>query len=93
MVYEGRYRDAATHSQRWLAHQRGKIPRALAAFEAAPPDPAKTNLVSIGLACALGYLDWRKPVEWRGQTRAWRLARRPSSTSELAVAQTRAQAA
>jgi glutathione S-transferase len=66
MVYEGRYRDdPATHSQRWLDHQRGKIGRALAAFEAAPPDPDKTDIVAIGLACALGYLDWRKPVEWR----------------------------
>ena len=66
MVYEGRFRDdAATHSPRWLDHQRGKIERAIAAFEAAPPDSAKTDIVSIGLACALGYLDWRKPVEWR----------------------------
>ncbi len=65
MVYEGRFRDAATYSERWLAHQRGKIIRALAAFEAAPPDPAKTDLVAISLACAFGYLDWRKPMEWR----------------------------
>ena len=48
-----------------LRYQRGKILRALAAFEAAPPDAAKTDLVAIGLACALGYLDWRQPVEWR----------------------------
>jgi glutathione S-transferase len=66
VVYEGRYRDdPATHSERWLTHQRGKIMRALAAFEAAPPDPRKTDIVAIGLACALGYLDWRKPVDWR----------------------------
>ena len=65
MVYEGRFRDPGTHSERWLAHQRGKIARALAAFEKAPPDAGKTELVAIGLSCALGYLDWRKPVEWR----------------------------
>jgi glutathione S-transferase len=65
VVYETRFRDASMHSDRWLAHQRGKIMRALAAFEAAPPDPAKTDIVAIGLSCALGYLDWRKPVEWR----------------------------
>lgn len=65
MVYEGRFRDADTPSQRWLDHQRGKVIRALAVFEAAPPDPAKTDIVAIGLSCALGYLDWRKPVEWR----------------------------
>jgi glutathione S-transferase len=65
VVYEGRFRDPGTQSERWLAHQRGKITRALAAFEKSPPDPGKTDIVAIGLACALGYLDWRKPVEWR----------------------------
>ena len=65
MVYEGRFRDPATHSQRWLAHQRGKVMRGLAAFERETPDPARTDLVTIALACALGYLDWRKPVAWR----------------------------
>ena len=40
VVYENRFRpDAATHSPRWLAHQRGKITRGLAVFEAAPPEP------------------------------------------------------
>ena len=65
MSTKGRFRDAGKHSERWLTHQRGKIMRALAAFEAAPPDPAVTDIVAIGLACALGYLDWRKPVDWR----------------------------
>jgi len=65
MVYEGRFRDADKHSPRWLAHQRGKIERGLAAFEADLPDPARTDIVAIGLACALGYLDWRQPVSWR----------------------------
>jgi len=66
MVYEGRFREPGTFSERWLAHQRGKVMRALSAFEAAPPDAGKTDIVAIGLACALGYLDWRKVVEWRG---------------------------
>lgn len=66
MVYEGRFRDPGTHSERWLAHQRGKIARGLAAFDASPPPPAPTDIVAISLSCALGYLDWRKPVEWRG---------------------------
>jgi glutathione S-transferase len=65
MVYEGRFRDPATHSERWLAHQRGKITRALAVLEQAPPDPTRTNVATIALACALGYLDWRKPIDWR----------------------------
>jgi glutathione S-transferase len=65
IVYDGRFRPGQPPSEVWLTHQRGKIARALAAFEKAPPDPGKTDIVSIGLACALGYLDWRKAVEWR----------------------------
>ena len=65
MVYENRFRDPGTQSELWLAHQRGKVERALAAFAADPPDPAKTDIVAIGLSCALGYLDWRQPVKWR----------------------------
>ncbi|MFN3656939.1 MAG: glutathione S-transferase family protein [Pseudolabrys sp.] len=66
MVYEYRFRPPEVmKSQRWLAHQRGKIARALSAFEAAPPLADKTDIVSIALSCALAYLDWRQPVEWR----------------------------
>jgi glutathione S-transferase len=64
-VYENRYHEPAHISERWLDHQRGKIVRALAAFEASPPDPARTDAVTISLACALGFLDKRKPVAWR----------------------------
>ncbi|WP_288350608.1 glutathione S-transferase N-terminal domain-containing protein [uncultured Thalassospira sp.] len=65
MVYEGRFRDPSQISEVWLDHQRGKISRALDAMQTALPDPRKTDVVSISLACALGYLDWRQPVEWR----------------------------
>jgi glutathione S-transferase len=65
VIYDSRYRPGELPAERWLAHQRGKIDRGLAAFAAAPPDPANTDIVSIGLSCALGYLDWRKQVDWR----------------------------
>lgn len=65
MVYEGRFREPSTYSERWLKHQREKIARALTAFGRDLPDPAKTDLTAIALSCALGYLEWRKPVEWR----------------------------
>jgi len=65
VVYDGRFRPGEPPAERWLAHQRGKITRGLAAFETAPPDPQKTDIVAIGLSCALGYLDWRKQVDWR----------------------------
>lgn len=67
IIYEARYHDPAAQSQKWLDYQRGKILRALSAFESDPPDSHKTDAVSIGLACALGFLDKRKPVEWRSQ--------------------------
>lgn len=65
VVYETRFRPDLPQSPSWLSHQRGKIRRGLAAFEASPPNPNKTDIVSIGLSCALGYLDWRKQVDWR----------------------------
>ena len=64
-IYEQRWREAATHSARWLDHQSGKIARGLAAFEAAAPDPAKVDVATLGLACALGYLDLRFGGKWR----------------------------
>jgi len=65
VVYETSFRPDLPHSPRWLEHQRGKIHRGLAAFETTAPDATKTDVVSIGLSCALGYLDWRKQVDWR----------------------------
>lgn len=65
MVYEGRFRDPDAFSERWLKHQREKIARALAAMALDLPDPAISDLTAIALSCALGYLDWRKPVQWR----------------------------
>jgi len=65
VIYDSRFRPGEPPAERWLAHQRGKITRGLAAFEKAPPDPTKTDIVTIGLSCALGYLDWRKQVDWR----------------------------
>ncbi|MCY1261890.1 putative GST-like protein YibF [compost metagenome] len=65
VIYEDRYHEPAAQSEKWLSYQREKILRALAAFESAQPDPHKTDAVSIGLACALGFLDRRQPVQWR----------------------------
>lgn len=66
MVYETRFREADARSDRWLDHQAGKIARALAALSAdLPPCDAGLRASSLGLAAALDYLDWRRPVEWR----------------------------
>lgn len=64
-VYEARVRDPATHSEKWLAHQSGKVERGLAAFEANPPHAGDRDVAAIGLACALGYLDLRFAGDWR----------------------------
>jgi len=65
IIYEQRYHEARACSPKWLDHQRGKIQRALDAFERAPLDPGRTDAVAIGLGCALGFLDKRKVLNWR----------------------------
>jgi len=63
-VYESRMRAENERSASWLAHQSGKVERALAQLEAAPP-AGPVNVGQIALACALGYLDLRFAGEWR----------------------------
>ena len=68
VVYEGRYRPAEKHEQKWLDLQNGKIQRGLAALEAAPPGlDSPPNVGQITLACALGYRDFRFPGTWRNE--------------------------
>jgi glutathione S-transferase len=67
LVYEGRWRPPERHEPKWIDLQSGKVARALAALEAAPP-PAPTappDVGQIALACALGYRDFRFPGSWR----------------------------
>jgi glutathione S-transferase len=68
-VYEGRWRPAEKHEPKWLEHQAGKVDRALAALEAAPPPIAAPgelpHVGQIALACALGYRDLRFAGDWR----------------------------
>lgn len=69
-IYEGRWRPPEKHESKWLDYQAGKVNRALAALEAAPPaldpPPALPNVGQIALACALGYRDFRFGGDWRG---------------------------
>lgn len=68
-VYEGRFRKPEMHEAKWLDLQAGKIARALAALEAAPPPfdagQAMPDVGQIALACALGYRDFRFAGSWR----------------------------
>ena len=65
IVYEARHRPEALHHQPWLDYQRGKVVRGLTAFAKATPDPARFDVGTLTAACMLGYLDWRKQVDWR----------------------------
>ncbi len=64
-IYEKRMRAASEFSENWIAHQRGKVERALAALEGAPPAPGAADVGAVALACALGYLDLRFDGAWR----------------------------
>ena len=66
-IYETRWRKAESHEPKWLEHQAGKVTRALAALEAAPPalGPGLPNVGQITLACVLGYRDFRFGSGWR----------------------------
>lgn len=64
LVYEDRWRAEEQRVAKWKHHQREKIERGLTAFAAAPPT-GKRDVAHIGLACALGYLDFRFEGRWR----------------------------
>ena len=75
-VYEGRWRKPEMREPKWLDHQAGKVFRALAALEAAPPPldampqvlpQVLPNVGQIALACALGYRDLRFGGSWRSE--------------------------
>jgi glutathione S-transferase len=65
-VYEIRFRPEEGRNAAWVANQAGKVERALAALEAAPPTyPDRPRIGEIALAAALGYLDLRFAGTWR----------------------------
>ena len=68
-VYEGRFRKPDMYEPKWLDLQAGKVARALAVLEAAPPSldasQALPDVGQIALACALGYRDFRFGGSWR----------------------------
>jgi glutathione S-transferase len=68
-VYEGRWRAAEKREPKWLEHQAGKVMRAFAVLEAAPPalGAAIPHVGQIALACALGYRDLRFGGDVRAQ--------------------------
>ena len=68
-VYETRWRKPEIHEPKWLEHQAGKVGRALAALDMAPPPldmpQGLPDVGQITIACALGYRDFRFAGKWR----------------------------
>ena len=67
IVYESRFRTDREPHEPWLDYQRGKIERGLSALASQLPAIEPPTIASIGAACALGYIDFRKQVDWRAQ--------------------------
>lgn len=65
ILYESRFRPGVDPYRPWVDHQRGKIARAIASLDAAPPGLAPITVGAIGAACALEYLDFRGQFDWR----------------------------
>ncbi|NBS12405.1 MAG: glutathione S-transferase family protein [Gammaproteobacteria bacterium] len=71
MVYERRFRPAELVSDDWLHRQNTKVLGALAWLDQhRQPILSTPTLDQIGLACALGYLDFRFQGEWRTRFKA-----------------------
>ena len=67
ITYEKQRRPEAYRFEPWIEHQLGKIMRGLSVVAQAPPDAGAGDAASITLACALGYFDWRNPIDWRAE--------------------------
>lgn len=66
LVYEKRFRPEDMRHQPWMDYQRAKLDRSLAALHDAPPAlPKNPHIGHVGIACALGYLDFRFDGTWR----------------------------
>ncbi|MBT3904091.1 MAG: glutathione S-transferase [Rhodospirillaceae bacterium] len=65
VVYEGRYRPDQKPYAPWLDMQREKIRRGLTSLETALPSVDPVTVGTIGLGCALEYIDFRGQFDWR----------------------------
>ena len=66
--YETAMRPQEKHWDQWLDNQQLKIVRTLAYFDGPAFDElaGRFDIAAIGVACALGYLDFRQPHwDWR----------------------------
>ncbi|WP_370228586.1 glutathione S-transferase [Cognatishimia sp.] len=91
MTYEARLRDESARSQDWVEAQWGKASRALDAVQDRWMShlSGPLNITQIGMACALGYIDFRHDArnwrEGRDELAAWfeTFAKRESFTATM----------
>ena len=67
ITYERNRRPKEYAYEPWIAHQTGKLERGLASLCNHAPDPRVADAGAIAVACALGYFDWRKQIDWRAR--------------------------
>jgi glutathione S-transferase len=67
ITYEKQRRPREYTYVPWVEHQMGKLVRGLQQASLSPPNAFSIDAGSIALACALGYFDWRKQINWRAE--------------------------
>lgn len=67
ITYERNRRPKEYAYEPWIEHQTGKLRRGLESLSSHAPDPRSADAGAIAVACALGYFDWRKQIDWRAQ--------------------------
>jgi glutathione S-transferase len=67
ITYERNRRPKEYAYEPWMERQTGKLERGLASLCANAPDPTIPDAGAIAVACALGYFDWRKQIDWRAR--------------------------
>ena len=67
VIYEARFRPEGMRHTPWVEYQRDKIDRGVASLLIRSPDPKTVDVGTITIACALGYLDFRKQLDWRAK--------------------------
>ncbi len=67
IVYEGRYRPPELKGEQWLEKQYDKVRRGLTAATERLDAYKAPSIAAVTLACVLGYIDFRKQLDWRSE--------------------------
>ena len=67
IFYEGRYRPPELKGEMWLERQYEKVRRGLTAATECLDEYKAPSIAAVTLACTLGYMDFRKQLDWRSE--------------------------